>query len=240
MIVIAIDALEYDLVEKFNFENLKQEDYGKTDISEFEQPRTMVLWSSFMTGENKEEEILEKGDEGMWDTQIPIDQTFFSQFDNPKVIDLPGFSYDKEHHEKERRLMKEYFEAEGKEEKERIKKEYKDHAFEHHRKLKEEFDDALEEDHDFLLFYISIADVIGHLMFGNDTIMKMIYRDLDEIAEKAREHNDQVLVLSDHGMKLIDTQYGDHNDYGFWSFSKECDLDNPEITDFSKFIREVG
>ncbi|MBD3247555.1 hypothetical protein GF378_02960, partial [Candidatus Pacearchaeota archaeon] len=50
IVILAIDALEYDKVEEFNCKNLKQEYYGKTDISEFSQPRTMVLWSSFMTG----------------------------------------------------------------------------------------------------------------------------------------------------------------------------------------------
>jgi len=59
-VIFAVDALEYKKIEEFDCENMKQADYGKTDISEFDQPRTMILWSSFMTGENKEEEILSK------------------------------------------------------------------------------------------------------------------------------------------------------------------------------------
>jgi len=31
-------------------------------------------------------------------------------------------------------------------------------------------------------------------------------------------------------------RYGDHNTYGFWSFSEEIDLKNPKITEFRNFI----
>lgn len=239
-VVFAIDALEYDKVEEFDCENLKQAVYGKTDITDFDQPRTMVLWSSFMTGENKEEEILAKSDEEMWKTQFSLEDTFFSNFENPKIIDLPGFSYDREQHDKERELMKKFFEeAEDEEEKKEIRKEYNQHGLEHHRRIKEEFLNSLENDHDFILGYFSGADVIGHLNFGNNTLMKMIYDDLDEIAEKIKEtREDRLLILSDHGMEGVG-MFGDHNEYGFWSFDDECDLENPKLTDFADFLIDI-
>ncbi|KXB05120.1 hypothetical protein AKJ48_00205 [candidate division MSBL1 archaeon SCGC-AAA261O19] len=240
VVVFAIDALEHELVEEFDCKNLKQVTYGKTDISEFNQPRTMVLWSSFMTGENKEEEILAKGDEEMWKTKIPLEETFFSNFENPKIIDLPGFSYDRKQHDKERELLKKFFEeAEDQEEKKEIRKEYNQHGLKHHRKIKEEFLNSLEKDHDFVLGYFSAADVIGHLNFCNKTLMKMIYNDLDEIAGKIKEiRDDHLLVLSDHGMEGVG-MFGDHNEYGFWSFDEECDLENPKITDFADFLTSL-
>ena len=236
-VVLAIDALEYEKVEEFDCDNLKQVTYGKTDISDFDQPRTMVLWSSFMTGENKEEEILARGDEEMWNTQFSLEDTFFSNFNNPEIIDLPGYSYDKEQHSREREMMKEFFdEAESQEEKEEIRKEYNQHGLKHHRKIKEEFLEALEGDHDFVLGYFSAADVIGHLNFGNNTLMKMIYDDLEEIAEEIKKiRDDHLLVLSDHGMEGVG-MFGDHNEYGFWSFDDECDLDRPKLTDFADFL----
>lgn len=54
--IIALDALEYELVERFYCENLKQREYGKIDVTEFKQhsptgePFTPVVWSSFITG----------------------------------------------------------------------------------------------------------------------------------------------------------------------------------------------
>ena len=233
MIVLAIDALEYSLVQEFNCNNLKQKFYGKTDISEFSEPRTMVLWSSFMTGKNMEKEILAKGDKEMWNTRIDIKDTFFKSFDNPKIIDLPGFNYEKEPHEHERKLLKQFFDVQIDEEKNNIRKEYNNHTFEHHRHIKDEFNNALNSDYDFILGYFSVADVIGHLNFGNRVMMKMIYRDLDEIAGSI---NDTYIVLSDHGMEKIG-MFGDHSNYGFWSTDSQ-DLGNIKITDFAKIIRK--
>lgn len=235
IVVLAIDALEYDLVEAFSCENLKQKFYGKTDISEFSEPRTMVLWSSFMTGKNKENEILAVGDKGMWNIKLDINDTFFARFENPKILDLPGFNYDKEQHDLERSMLKQFFDADGEEEKENIRKKYNSHAFEHHRRIKREFSDALDEGHDFVLGYFSVADVIGHLNLGNRTLMKMIYRDLDEIAGGIE---DTLIVLSDHGMERIGI-FGDHSDHGFWSTGCK-DLGNPRITDFAEIIMEIS
>ncbi len=92
----------------------------------------------------------------MWETNFSTEETFFSNFENPKIMDLPGFSYHKEQHEKERSLMKEFFEeAESEEEKKEIRKEYNQLAMEHHRKVKEDFLSSLEDDHDLLLGYFS-------------------------------------------------------------------------------------
>ena len=234
IVVFAIDALEYKLVEEFNCKNLMQRFYGKTDISEFSEPRTMVLWSSFMTGENREGEIMKKGDKEMWDTKIDISETFFSLFDNPKILDLPGFNYEKKQHDKERKLLKEFFDQDVKEEKERIRKEYNNLSFEHHRKIKEEFKAALKENHDFLLGYFSVSDVIGHLNFGNRTIMKLIYTDLDEIA---LEIEGDLIILSDHGMEKIGI-FGDHSNYGFWATNFK-DFGKPKITDFYGIIEDM-
>lgn len=235
MIVFAIDALEYTLVEEFNCNNLKQKFYGKTDIREFSQPRTMVLWSSFMTGKNMEKEILAKGDKEMWNIKIEVKDTFFNRFKNPKIIDLPGFNYIKEQHEHERILLKNYFDAQTEEEKNNIRTMYNNLAFEHHRRIKKEFKTALCGDFDFVLGYFSVADVIGHLNFGNRTIMKMIYKDLDEIANTI---NDTFIVLSDHGMERIGI-FGDHSNYGFWSTDFK-DLGNPRITDFAGLIKWIS
>jgi len=232
IVLLAIDALEYTLVEEFNCTSLMQEFYGKTDISDFSEPRTMVLWSSFMTGKNKEEEILKKGDKEMWNTKIKIGETFFSLFEDPKILDLPGFNYEKEQHEGERVLLKEFFSTDEKKEKEGIRKAYNSLSFEHHRKIKEEFKAALKENHDFVLGYFSVADVIGHLNFGNRTMMKMIYTDLDEIAAKIRE---DLIILSDHGMEKIGV-FGDHSNYGFWGTNFR-DLGVPKITDFYGLIK---
>ena len=232
MIILAIDALEYTLVEEFNCNNLKQKFYGKTNIMEFSEARTMVLWSSFMTGKNMEKEIMAKGDKEMWNTRIELKDTFFSRFVDPKIIDLPGFNYAIEQHGQERVLLKNYFDSKSDDEKNKIRTEYNNLAFEHHRRVKKEFTEALNAKHDFVLGYFSVADVVGHLNFGNRMMMKMIYKDLDEIAGTIK---DNFIVLSDHGMEKIGI-FGDHSNYGFWSTDFE-NIGSPKITDFARIIK---
>ncbi|HTY52668.1 MAG TPA: hypothetical protein VMB35_05695 [Methanomicrobiales archaeon] len=231
IVVLAIDALELALVEAFQPVHLMQKFHGRTDISEFSLPRTMVLWSSFMTGANKEKVVLADGDKEMWNYRFDPEETLFSAFRDPVVIDLPGFSYDLAQHEEERRLLKAFFEAGDDGKKEEVRKAYNDHAFRHHREIKKKFQDAVAGDHDFVLGYFSIADVIGHLNFGNRMLMRMIYRDLDEIAASVKVPK---IILSDHGMQAIGI-FGDHSGYGFWS-SGTADLGTPRITDFRRII----
>jgi len=235
IVVLAIDALEYSLVERFSCSNLKQKYYGKTDISEFSEPRTMVLWSSFLTGTNMEQRVLSMGNTAMWSFKMNIQETFFRQFNNPVIIDLPGFSYDVEIHRQEREMLRQFFEVQDKEEKDAIRKEYNDKAFEHHRRIKKLFGEALKAEKDIVLAYFSIADVIGHLNFSNRGLMKMIYRDLDEIAGRVPS---PMIILSDHGMKEVGI-FGDHSNYGFWSTGLK-DLETPRMTDFSRIIPNIS
>lgn len=237
IIVFAVDALEYNLVEEFDCKNLKQKYYGKTDISEFSQPRTMVLWSSFMTGVNREKDVLGEGNKEMWNKKWDTKDTFFKHFKSPVVLDLPGYSYTLDVHEESRKDLKDFFMTEDKEKKEEIRKKYNKDAFEHHKKIKDEFYKALEEDHDLVLGYFSVADVIGHLNFGNKMMMKLIYKDLDDIAKHCAEKGCPVVILSDHGMESVG-MFGDHSTYGFWSTNFK-DMGNPKITEFCETIPEV-
>lgn len=233
-VILAIDALEYELVHRYSCEHLMQQHHGKTDISEFSEPRTMVLWSSFMTGKNQESYILSFGDKEMWNVRFDIIDTFFSKFQNPCVIDLPGYSYDLIQHGKERELLKAFFETSEREKKEEIKKEYNSLAFSHHRIIKERFEEAMNGDYDLVIGYFSVADVVGHLNFSNDMMMRMIYREFDEMASAIPGPK---LILSDHGMEALGV-FGDHSTYGFWS-SGSFDLRTPRITDFHHLIEKL-
>lgn len=50
VLIVALDGLEYDLVEKFDLKNLKQVEYGKVDLSQFSVLSTPTIWASFITG----------------------------------------------------------------------------------------------------------------------------------------------------------------------------------------------
>jgi len=57
VLILGLDALEYELVEKWDLKNLKQEEYGKTilplskeDGYFYPGPATVIIWPCFITG----------------------------------------------------------------------------------------------------------------------------------------------------------------------------------------------
>lgn len=50
IVILGIDGLEYDLVEKWNLKHIKQRAHTKTDLSEFEVIVTPPIWASMLTG----------------------------------------------------------------------------------------------------------------------------------------------------------------------------------------------
>lgn len=239
IIILAIDALKYDKVKEFNCINIKQKYYGKTDISEFSEPRTMVLWSSFLTGANKEAEVLKDGNKAMWNKKWVINETFISAFKSPVVLDLPGFTYNMEVHKKSRELLKKFFEIQDRNKQKKAREKYNQFAFKYHAKVKKQFLKSLKKDNDILIGYFNIIDTIGHLNFGNNTMMRMLYKEMEEIADKVKHNsNSNRIILSDHGMKALGS-FGDHSDYGFWS-TNFINLGIPQITDFYNLLVKIN
>ncbi len=225
MIILALDGLEYEYVKEFNCRHLMQTSYGKTDISMFSEPRTVVIWSSFLTGRNTEKEALKD----LWNFRVRSEETFFSFFEKWHAIDVPGFTYLRERHAKERELLKAFFEGSASVE------EYDAVALENHEFVKERFLEAVEGDYDMVMGYFALADVIGHLSFGIKPKMRAVYGELDEIAKLAGKKASKMLIISDHGMRAIG-RFGDHSNYGFWSFSERVEWKTPKITEFKNLI----
>ena len=232
IVILGMDGLEYDFVKEHGFKNLMQTSYGKTDLSDFKEPRTIIIWSSFMTGNNLEETILES--EVMWNFSIKKEDTFLAAFDSSIAVDVPGYSYIKEQHNRERAALKGFFD-----EKTVSVEEYDEIAFTHHRRMKTELWKLLDEGHDLVMVYFNIADVIGHISFGIKSKMKIIYSDLDALAKEVSEkYKCPIMIVADHGMQAIG-RFGDHSDHGFWSLNFEHDLGTPKPTDLADFIATV-
>ncbi|MCD6510982.1 MAG: alkaline phosphatase family protein [Thaumarchaeota archaeon] len=225
--MLGLDGLEYHYVEEFGCKNLMQKSYGMTDISEFKEPRTVVIWSSFLAGKNLEERVLKEKE--LWSFKLKPEETFFSKFEKWEALDVPGFTYNVEMHKRERELLKGFFE------KKNTIEDYDKVALEDYKKMKEEFFEAIGKDYEIVMGYFALADVIGHLSFGVKAKMKLIYEELDSLAREAREYADDMLIVSDHGMKAVG-RFGDHSDHGFWSIGRELDLGRPRITYFYRLI----
>lgn len=52
--ILALDALEYNLVEEFDLREIKQVEYGKIDLAMFKVVVTPLIWASFITGQSPE------------------------------------------------------------------------------------------------------------------------------------------------------------------------------------------
>jgi hypothetical protein len=225
MIILGLDALDLTQVQKYNCKNLLQKEYGKTDLSDFKQARTVVLWASFLTGKNMESQIPLKT---QWEFKLKPEQTFLNFFEKYKTIDLPAYSHKLEH-TRERELLKGYFEEKA------TISEYDKLVWQIHEENKKEFFDFIDE-FNLVFGYFNLADSIGHLSFGIEEKMVKVYQELDDLAKKATKRDDLVLIISDHGMKAVG-RYGDHNKNGFYSFNTTLGLKMPKITQFYNLIR---
>jgi hypothetical protein len=229
MIILALDALDLHQVKKFNCKNLMQMEYGQTDLSNFKQERTVVLWASFLTGKNMEKEIPIKT---QWEFQLSPEQTFLRFFKTHKTVDMPALSYKQQNHAEERKLLKGYFEDKA------TVEEYETVIWRNHEENKKEFFSNLEK-FDLVVGYFNLADSIGHLSFGITEKMAEVYRELDQIANEVRDSSNPILIISDHGMKAVG-RYGDHTRNGFYSFNRKLRLSFPKITSFYNLIKRIA
>ena len=225
MIILALDALDLNQVKKYNCNHLMQQECGKTDISDFKQARTVVLWASFLTGKNMESQIPLKT---QWEFKVKTEQTFLNSFDNYKTLDVPAFSH-KSSHIQERELLKGYFQEKV------TVEEFDDIVWKIHEENKKEFLSAIGK-YNLLFGYFNLADSIGHLSFGIEEKMAKVYQELNQLAKRIKDSDESILIISDHGMEAIG-RYGDHSKNGFYSFKQKKGLNLPKITSFHEMIK---
>ena len=228
MIILALDALDLEQVQRFNCKNLMQKEHGQTDLADFKQARTVVLWASFLTGKNLEAEIPIKT---QWEYKVKPEETFLKFFKTYKTIDVPAFSYKQQNHAEERKLLKGYFEDKA------TIEECDTVVWRNHKENKKEFFECLGK-FNLIMGYFDLADFIGHLNFGITEKMARVYHELDKIAEQVKDSDDFILVISDHGMKAVG-RYGDHSRNGFYSFNHKLGLQLPKVTSFYDLIRRI-
>lgn len=228
MIILALDALDHQQVEKHRCKNLMQAEHGQTDISDFTLPRTVVLWASFLTSRNMEAQI---PIEGQWEFTLQPDETFLRFVENHHTVDVPALSLKQRSHAEERDLLKKYFQHET------TIKTYDSVVFRNHEENKKDFFKSLGK-FDLLMGYFDLADAVGHLSFGVPERTSEVYTELEGIAEEVRSSTDDtVLIISDHGMKALG-RYGDHSENGFYSLNRPLKLRTPKITQFYGLIEE--
>lgn len=263
-VIIALDALEYDLVEEFSLENLKQKECGKTDLQGFGLLATPIIWASFITGLAPEKHKVNFY--WVWDNDVlekPI--VSFLSHKIGGILELLGFK--RTHHRKKhfmRKGIKTIFDLVDNSVALNVPS-YQEYAS---REISRALHDAITNSsrevefetkvwkvfkrrrkeclHRFeeggwkvFMAYFNFTDYFGHLFRGNLAKMSKVYSVAEKLVRdlKSKINSDQTLflVISDHGMKPVG-RYGDHSNYGFYSVNEQLGLQNPKITDFFQII----
>jgi len=255
--ILGLDGLEYNFVEKWGLDALKQGEYGKIKVpigKEIGVPETPEVWAAFLTGRYISDlhfvkppmieislkilRFLRKyipislGLGRKIGTKAPnmfpkLKEKSFLDLTNSKEINAPYYSYDSAVFN-----ILNQFGAEKltlKECIEALKVLYE-------KRKKQILCEAERiQDVDVVFAYMHFPDVLQHLLFTRPLKIKEFYLDLDNYVSilKGRIEAPLFLIVSDHG---FDLKTGTHSKHGFYSSNISLNPKPKRITDFYNLI----
>jgi hypothetical protein len=245
VILISFDALEYDCVEKYNCTTIKQVEYGKIDLTPYQDnrprgrgsgdPFTPEVYATFITGTVPSEPY---GD--MYrklDSKYP---TIFQFAKNPLAVDVPAYTptSDKAWMEKlcGNPLFSRYWEKEVS--LAQVEREYYKWM-----KAKASFASLIDLlNFDLVLIYFKNTDHFHHIYNDMEKYgerVKKMYQFVEEITgEMIKTFDDGktlIIIFSDHGSNL----QGGHSHHGFWSSNIPLGRgNNIKVTDWYDIIKQ--
>ncbi len=96
---------------------------------------------------------------------------------------------------------------------------------------------------DLLMSNVRFLDTIGELQYGRFLKMHKAYMTCNNYARIAKQlagKEEPCLMLSDHGMKLMEgTRFGMHSNHAFYSFNRRLEPQPQSITDLYQRILEL-
>lgn len=252
--VLGYDALDPRLVEKFGMENLKQAEYGKTDISEFDKVATPIIWGSGITGQNIESDFTkERGSQTMRNVLKKPYRTL-KRLSPKSAIALRKFLKNIgvltkirgdifKVNVKRGLGLDTVFDRNGSVginipgyNWENMPKHSMDDFFED-RVDEEEYDkgvwscyeDTKEKllsnlDKNFVMAWFSPADRIGHIWRGDEDKMRETYKELNDLAGKVKEGFDGLVLIFSDHGMDLMGDFGDHTDIDFGYWSSSRKL----------------
>ena len=266
--ILALDGLEVELVERWRLEAIKQVVYGTYEAPtspRFKKPHTPSAWATIITGRPPEEH----GIDDWWTYGRLLDRIRylppFVWIKNKRRIlwklGLRPRIIDKRDHRVETLfdvikpskalfvptisepawIHEEYVKAFK-----RGLKNYISKIWEVHRYRKRVFLQELKKGNEWRLFMVwfDIADLLGHICIlkCRHQLLKA-YFDLNALAKEVKRcvsDDTLTLIVSDHGMKPMPDGTGDHTDRGFWSLSANIPWFRPRrATDFFSYITRL-
>ena len=268
VVLLALDALDYYLVNKWRLIHLKQEIHGKFEIDKRYYhwrepvPFSPTIWCTIATGEPPEAH----GVRDWWRYSGFLEKLRFLPLIRsirgkrkilwklgvkPKIVDREVVGNTIFDRIPDSRAV--YFPCynDSSELHERLSraiykgiKTYIDEVWKVHYIRREALLDALGGKWRLLAAYFDIADLLGHACFKRCRLQLLkAYLDLNAIVAKVRKlvgEDTLVIVVSDHGMALSeDGVSGSHTGYAFWSLSRDLKLRINDFLDIPNLIENI-
>jgi hypothetical protein len=266
VLILAFDALEYDLVVKWRLKQLMQMRYGKYEAAKsprYGKPHTPSAWMTIITGVPPEVH----GIDDWWTYGRILDwlrtKPPFVWIKNKRRI-LWKLGLRPRILDKRDIRVKTIFDLTPKSIalfipgyseptifREKLNdalhsgvKEYIKTIWWIHEVRKREFFKRLDKDWELFMAWFDIADLLGHTCIVKCRLeLFKAYLDLVKIVNRAKKMLDDevfILIMSDHGMKPMPDGTGDHSDHGFWSINRDWEWFNPvKATDFYPLVKKV-
>mgnify|MGYP000642665177 CR=1 FL=1 len=257
IIILGLDGLEYDFVERWNLKNLKQREFGKLEVpinKDLGVPMSPEVWAAFLTGkylpglEFTRTPIVDFILEALrfMRKRIPVSlglgrririkvplrfpelkERTFLDLTNSKEINVPYYSYD----HKIFKIMNQF--NAGKLSLREAVNEVLNVYIYRKRRILYEFENL--GDFDVIFAFMHFPDALQHLLLNKPLAIRELYFDLDSYVSRLKRRVDasMFLIVSDHG---FDLETKEHSMHGFYSSNVPLDPRPRRITDFYNLI----
>lgn len=228
LILLGIDALDINMVEKLNLKALKQAQYGKLKVplsSVSGYPRSPSVWASFLSGEVNEIEFTRNG-EGINMFRGELSRSFID-LNGVKAINVPYHNHEIDTLTKLVRLRNKL----------RWPGAIRKIVQVHNSRTEELFNEVVntDEDHQVIFAFIQTLDTLQHALFPRKKVIRKAYEHMERSFKyiEKKLSDDRIIIISDHGF-----HEGYHSYTGFYSCNHILSPIPTDITDFYGIIKD--
>jgi len=230
LIILGLDALDIDMVEKLDLRALKQVQYGELKVplsSVSGYPRSPSVWATFLSGEVHEIEFT-RNKEGVNLFRGELSRSFID-LNGVKAINVPYHNHEINTLTKLVRLRKKI----------RWPGTIRRIAPVHNSRTEEIFNEVInsDENHKVIFAFIQTLDTLQHILFLRPKIIQKAYEHMErsfaDLKEKLSE--DRIIIVSDHGFNF---EKGIHSYTGFYSCNHVLKPIPTDISDFYGIVKD--
>ena len=233
LIILGIDALDINMVEKLDLNALKQMQYGELKVplsSVSGYPRSPSVWATFLSGEVTEIEFT-RNKEGFNMFRGRISRSF-TDMDGVKAINVPYHNHEIETLAKLVRLRKKI----------RWPGTIRRIVQVHNSRTEEVLNEVInsDESHKVIFAFIQTLDTLSHILFLRPKVIHKAYEHMERILACLKEtlSEDRIIIVSDHGFQYHGLNEGYHTHTGFYSGNHVLNPIPTNITDFYGIVND--